>query len=80
MAYTGTLKVKVLEASDLKAPRTVQLRSLNPYVQLQTHGDALGKTAADTKTESPVWNEQFVCHVEDTSGTALGLPRLRRRC
>lgn len=60
--FTGAFKVKVLEASDLRAvdtPGGGHLSTLDPYALVQFDDVVLGQTTAASKSMSPIWNETF---------------------
>ncbi|XP_046434581.1 protein kinase C isoform X2 [Neodiprion fabricii] len=75
--FTGTVKVKICEASGLRA--TDKQRKfwqdeppiLDPYVLLDVDENQLDRSSTKPKTFDPVWNESFTHHVLD-AGT-LGL-------
>ncbi|OWA52444.1 Calcium-independent protein kinase C [Hypsibius exemplaris] len=77
--FTGTLKLRVVEASDLRptdyAVRLVGSRktTIDPYVSIGIDSDPPHclRTKSQSKTCSPMWNEDF--SVEIQNGTALTL-------
>ncbi len=80
--FTGTLKVKLCEAVDLK-PTDFQRRhnvglagklvdgTIDPYVFIDIDEVHVHRTTTKQKTFCPIWNEQFQSEVQ--SATSLGL-------
>ena len=78
--FTGTLKLRVVEATDLK-PTDFAMRlgmgsrrtTIDPYVSVGIDSDPPHclRTKSQSKTCQPVWNEDF--SVEIQNGTALSL-------
>ena len=80
--FTGTLKVKLVEAVDLR-PTDFQRRhnvglagklvdgTIDPYVSIDIDEEHVHKSTAKQKTFSPQWNESFQSEVQ--SGNQLGL-------
>jgi novel protein kinase C epsilon type len=79
--FTGSLKVKVCEALDLR-PTDFQTRHsislakgdqhlIDPYVAVDVDENHVDRTTAKPKTNKPVWNETFKYEV--SNGQALGL-------
>ena len=80
--FTGTLKVKLVEAVELR-PTDFQRRhnvglagklvenTIDPYVFIDIDEVHVHRTTTKQKTFSPVWNETFQSEVQ--SGTNLGL-------
>lgn len=75
--FTGTVKVKICEASGLRA--TDKQRKfwqdeppiLDPYVLLDVDETQLDRSSTKPKTFDPVWNESFTHQVLDAA--TLGL-------
>lgn len=78
--FNGTLKVKICEASDLRATdfatrhavgpaKTVQL--IDPYISIDVDDLNFAKTTSKVKTCQPVWNEEFTTDVHN--GQTLGM-------
>ena len=61
--FTGSIKVKICEASDLRLTdcmtRYAQDKTLDPYVSLEVDEVHWTKTQPRQKTFEPVWNEWF---------------------
>eukprot|EP00118_Oscarella_pearsei_P001236 m.6947 g.6947 ORF g.6947 m.6947 type:complete len:700 (+) comp17286_c0_seq1:114-2213(+) len=60
--YTGTLTVKVLEASTLKPPTIpggIVLTTIDPYVRVSYDDIFLNETKSKDKTTNPLWNDEF---------------------
>lgn len=61
--FTGNIKVKICEASDLRLTdcmtRYAQDKTLDPYVTLEVDEVPWTKTQPKQKTFTPVWNEWF---------------------
>ena len=80
--FSGTLKVKLCEAVDLK-PTDFQRRhnvglagklvdsTIDPYVFIDVDEVHVHRTTTKQKTFNPIWNESFTSEVQ--SGTNLGL-------
>jgi novel protein kinase C epsilon type len=65
-SYTGNLKFKVLEASDLKPPTLpggIVLSSIEAYVVVSIDDILYGQTKPKDKTLSPLWNEEFEAEI-----------------
>ncbi|XP_055333343.1 calcium-independent protein kinase C-like [Paramacrobiotus metropolitanus] len=78
-AFTGTLKLRIVEATELK-PTEYAIRlpgtkktTLDPYVSIaiQKGQPECFKTTTKSKTCTPVWNEEFCAEVQ--GGQALSL-------
>uniref|UniRef100_A0A7N8WWE8 Protein kinase C n=1 Tax=Mastacembelus armatus TaxID=205130 RepID=A0A7N8WWE8_9TELE len=79
--FTGLLKVRVCEAVDLK-PTPWALRHavgksgsflLDPYLALNLDQTRLGQTATRTKTNSPVWHQEFCTEVREGRSLELSV-------
>uniref|UniRef100_A0A3B3ZJJ5 Protein kinase C n=1 Tax=Periophthalmus magnuspinnatus TaxID=409849 RepID=A0A3B3ZJJ5_9GOBI len=79
--FSGLLKVKVCEAVDLK-PTPWALRHavgksgsflLDPYLALNLDQTRLGQTATRTKTNSPVWHQEFCTEVREGRSLELSV-------
>ncbi|CAG0916475.1 unnamed protein product [Notodromas monacha] len=79
--FTGSLKVKICEAKDLR-PTDFQTRHsisiakgdqqlIDPYVAVDVDENHVDRTTTKTRTTKPTWNETFKYEV--TNGQALGL-------
>ncbi|XP_070500919.1 protein kinase C [Chironomus tepperi] len=76
--FTGTLRVKICEASDLR-PTDYQKRhelnfgknndkkDLDPYVSLNVDEKFIDRSTIKQKTFDPVWNETYIHEVENAS-------------
>lgn len=73
MAFTGSVKLKVLEATDLKPPSLAQRRvkSIDPYISVLVDDVPIAQTTSKQKTSTPIWNEEFETDIE--SGEKLGI-------
>ncbi|KAL9954223.1 hypothetical protein ACROYT_G041728 [Oculina patagonica] len=73
MVFTGSVKLKVLEATDLKpailAARRV--KSIDPYVSVHVDDVPIAQTTSKPKTSTPIWNEEFESDIEN--GETLGI-------
>lgn len=66
MPFTGNLKLKIVEASDLK-PTQLSVRHsisknqtlIDPFVSITIDDATINKTTAKSRTFKPVWNEVF---------------------
>ena len=73
--FNGTLKVKVMEAKDLKAtacatrhavgPAAKLYETLDPYVAVDVDNVTVGKTSTKGKTNAPQWNEEITADVHN---------------
>ncbi|KAK7919159.1 hypothetical protein WMY93_010443 [Mugilogobius chulae] len=79
--FNGLLKVKVCEAVDLK-PTPWALRHavgksgsflLDPYLAINLDQTRLGQTATRTKTNSPVWHQEFCTEVREGRSLELSV-------
>ncbi|XP_030611578.1 protein kinase C epsilon type isoform X2 [Archocentrus centrarchus] len=79
--FSGLLKVRVCEAVDLK-PTPWALRHavgktgsflLDPYLALNLDQTRLGQTATRTKTNSPVWHQEFCTEVREGRSLELSV-------
>ncbi|KAF7664838.1 hypothetical protein LDENG_00163540 [Lucifuga dentata] len=79
--FSGLLKVRVCEAVDLK-PTAWALRHavgksgsflLDPYLALNLDQTRLGQTATKTKTNSPVWHQEFCTEVREGRSLELSV-------
>lgn len=67
MPFTGTMKIKVVEASDLKPTQLAMRHSIvknpamliDPFVNIAVDESTLERTAAKSRTFKPIWNETF---------------------
>ncbi|CAB3398223.1 unnamed protein product [Caenorhabditis bovis] len=79
MLFTGTLRVRVVEARQLRptewSRRFTQNESaavtLDTYVNVDWDEYAMGKTAVRPKTNEPRWNEEFIAN-DVHQGRAIG--------
>lgn len=73
MVFTGSVKLKVLEATDLKPAILAQRRvkSIDPYVSVHVDDVLLAQTTSKPKTSTPIWNEEFESDIEN--GETLGI-------
>lgn len=60
-AFTGVLKIIVVEADGLKVPERDghRIKQLDPYCAINIDEQAIGRTTNKAKSTSPVWNEEF---------------------
>lgn len=67
MPFSGSIKLKIIEASDLR-PTQVSVRHsisksqgmmIDPFVNIAVDDSIMGKTTVKTRTFKPVWNESF---------------------
>lgn len=79
VVFNGTVKVRVIEASDLKptewSTRLLSLKSqqsiLDPYVSIDVDEYIIvNKTMSMTKTSTPKWDEEFTSEVHQ--GKSIG--------
>lgn len=75
VGFTGSMKLKVIEAIELK-PITlphwgVKLSIVDPYLQVNVDDVQIAQTTSKTKTFTPIWNEEFEKEVEN--GQMLGI-------
>lgn len=77
MGFTGSVKLKVIGATDLKPAILAQrrtfggLKSIDPYVSVNVDDVHIAQTTSKPKTSTPVWNEEFESEVEN--GETLGI-------
>ena len=73
MVFTGSVKLKVLEARDLKPAMLAQRRvkSIDPYVSVHVDDVHIAQTSPKPKTSTPIWNEEFESEIEN--GETLGI-------
>lgn len=77
VGFTGSVKLKVIGATDLKPAILAQrrtfggLKSIDPYVSLNVDDVHIAQTTAKQKTSTPVWNEEFEREIEN--GETLGI-------
>ncbi|KAK3573104.1 hypothetical protein QTP86_013221 [Hemibagrus guttatus] len=74
VVFNGLLKIKIIEALDLK-PTPWSLRHavgpkaqsflLDPYIALNVDDSRVGQTSTKPKTNSPAWHDEFVAEVRD---------------
>ncbi|TSK42146.1 Protein kinase C epsilon type [Bagarius yarrelli] len=74
VVFNGLLKIKIIEALDLK-PTAWSLRHavgpkaqsflLDPYIALNVDDSRVGQTSTKPKTNSPAWHDEFVAEVRD---------------
>ena len=71
VGFTGSLKIKIIEATDLKPTDLARrktlggLTSMDPYVLVNVDDIRIAQTTSKQKTLTPVWNEEFESEVED---------------
>ena len=58
-SFTGVLKIRVVEAQNLKLPDAAgnRLKSIDPYCVLNIDDTPIAKTEAKSKTLAPKWNK-----------------------
>uniref|UniRef100_H2YRH8 Protein kinase C n=1 Tax=Ciona savignyi TaxID=51511 RepID=H2YRH8_CIOSA len=67
--FSGTVNVKLNEASDLRPTAFskrlpgITVSTLDPYVEINIDDHIIGKTSTKSKTLSPIWEEEFSDHV-----------------
>lgn len=76
VGFTGSVKLKVIGATDLKPAILAQrrlggLKSIDPYVSLNVDDVHIARTSSKQKTSTPVWNEEFEQEIEN--GYKLGI-------
>ncbi|XP_060728117.1 protein kinase C epsilon type isoform X1 [Tachysurus vachellii] len=74
VVFNGLLKIKIIEALNLK-PTAWSLRHavgpksqsflLDPYIALNVDNSRVGQTSTKPKTNSPAWHDEFVAEVRD---------------
>ncbi|XP_047668676.1 protein kinase C epsilon type isoform X1 [Tachysurus fulvidraco] len=74
VVFNGLLKIKIIEALNLK-PTAWSLRHavgpksqsflLDPYIALNVDDSRVGQTSTKPKTNSPAWHDEFVAEVRD---------------
>ncbi|KJE91430.1 protein kinase C II [Capsaspora owczarzaki ATCC 30864] len=60
--FSGTLKVKVVEAKDLKprdVPGGIKRTTIDPYAVVQVDDTPIAQTTAKQKNFCPIWSEDF---------------------
>uniref|UniRef100_H2YRH4 Protein kinase C n=1 Tax=Ciona savignyi TaxID=51511 RepID=H2YRH4_CIOSA len=68
-SFSGTVNVKLNEASDLRPTAFskrlpgITVSTLDPYVEINIDDHIIGKTSTKSKTLSPIWEEEFSDHV-----------------
>ena len=80
MPFTGHLKIKIVEASDLK-PTQLSVRHsisknqtlIDPFVNIAVDESTLVKTTAKSRTFKPVWNEAFEFDLIDSKSLQLNI-------
>jgi len=79
MPFTGTLRLKIVEASDLK-PTQISMRHsisksqgmlIDPFVNIAVDESTTAKTTAKSRTFKPVWNEAFDISLLDAKNLQL---------
>ena len=79
MPFTGNLRLKIVEASDLK-PTQLSVRHsisksqgmlIDPFVNIAVDESTVNKTTAKTRTFKPVWNEVFDISLVDAKSLQL---------
>lgn len=77
MGFTGSVKLKVIAATDLKPAILAQrrtfggLKSIDPYVSVNVDDRHIAQTTSKQKTSTPIWNEEFESEIEN--GETLGI-------
>ena len=73
MVFMGSVRLKVLEATDLKPAILAQRRvkSIDPYVSVHVDDVPIAQTSSKPKTSTPIWNEEFESDIEN--GETLGI-------
>lgn len=78
VGFTGSMKLRVVEANGLKPPATTSLAywgmkstAIDPYVLLNVDDVPIAQTTSKPRTFDPVWNEDFESEVEN--GQVLGI-------
>lgn len=75
VGFTGALKLKILEATDLKPTNLghygTKLTVIDPYLSVNVDDILVAQTASKAKTPCPVWNEEFETDIEN--GQNLGI-------
>jgi Ca2+-dependent lipid-binding protein len=75
VGFSGTLKLEISEASDLKPTSLhhhgVKLTNIDPYVSIYVDEIFLAQTQAKGKTSTPHWEEAFEKFID--YGEILGL-------
>ncbi|CAH3111575.1 unnamed protein product [Porites lobata] len=77
VGFTGSVKLKVIGATDLKPPDLAKRRtfggltSMDPYVSVNVDDVHIAQTTSKQKTSTPVWNEEFESEIEN--GETLGI-------
>ncbi|KAF7488393.1 Calcium-independent protein kinase C [Sarcoptes scabiei] len=79
MPFTGTMKLRIVEASDLR-PTQLSFRHvlgknqsmvIDPFVNIAVDDSVLEKTTTKSRTFKPVWNENFNLEVIDAKQLQL---------
>ena len=71
MVFTGSVKLKVLEVTDLKSHKHATLAdlggvtSIEPCVSVHVDNVLIAQTNSKPKTSTPVWNEEFESDIEN---------------
>lgn len=71
MVFTGSVKLKVLEVTDLKSRKHGTLAdpgrvtSIEPCVTVHVDNVLIAQTTSKPKTSTPVWNEEFESYIEN---------------
>ena len=77
VGFTGSVKLKVIAATDLKPAILAQrrtfggLKSIDPYVSVNVDDRHIAQTTSKQKTSTPIWNEEFESEIEN--GETLGI-------
>ena len=76
VGFTGSMKLTVLEATDLKPAILAQRRvgvksSIDPYLSVHVDEVLIAQTTSKAKTSTPIWNEEFESDIEN--GQTLGI-------
>lgn len=76
--FTGVMKLKVLEASELEETNvrsqlvtTLNVSSIDPYLQVNIDDAKVVKTTSKRGTCSPVWQEDFTANLVDAHVMSL---------
>lgn len=79
MPFTGNLKLRIVEASDLKPTQLSVRHSLknqfliDPFVNVTIDESTIAKTSAKSRTFKPVWNEAFDLNLVDAKNIQLNV-------
>lgn len=78
--FTGTVKIKIREALDLKATNfatrhqvgsTKTLQAIDPYLSIDIDDVPVARSTTKAKSSHPKWNEDFTTEVKN--GQCIGL-------